>query len=95
MDRAPIVNVVTVHLLFAEALRGFKSPIMFLLIAPLTFFLILIYGLNKFWNMLIITVSVGAAIARPDDDVNTLIQRGDHVMYKSKDAGRNCITEDI
>jgi diguanylate cyclase (GGDEF)-like protein/PAS domain S-box-containing protein len=38
------------------------------------------------------TVSIGAAIAMPADDVTTLIKRADQLMYKSKDSGRNCIT---
>ena len=38
------------------------------------------------------TVSIGAAIALPDDDVESLIRRADNLMYRSKNSGRNCIT---
>lgn len=38
------------------------------------------------------TVSIGATLALSADDVDTLIKRADDLMYKSKKAGRNCIT---
>jgi diguanylate cyclase (GGDEF)-like protein len=38
------------------------------------------------------TVSIGAAIALPGDDVDTLIKRADNLTYESKNSGRNCIT---
>jgi diguanylate cyclase (GGDEF)-like protein/PAS domain S-box-containing protein len=41
------------------------------------------------------TVSIGATLALPDDDIISLVQRADSLMYKSKDAGRNCITVHI
>jgi len=41
------------------------------------------------------TVSVGAALARPDDTVDTLYRRVDQLMYKSKAAGRNRVTTEL
>ena len=37
-----------------------------------------------------ITVSVGGALARPDDTLTSLTARADSMMYKAKHAGRNC-----
>ena len=39
-----------------------------------------------------VTVSVGATVARPDDSLTTLVERADKLMYRSKSAGRNCLT---
>jgi diguanylate cyclase (GGDEF)-like protein/PAS domain S-box-containing protein len=39
-----------------------------------------------------VTVSIGAAIAKTDDNVQTVIKRGDDRLYLSKDAGRNQCT---
>jgi len=39
-----------------------------------------------------VTVSVGATMARPGDDPETLMSRADVLMYASKDAGRNKVT---
>ena len=41
------------------------------------------------------TVSVGATLAMPDDSVDTLYRRVDQLMYRSKAAGRNCLTVDL
>lgn len=41
------------------------------------------------------TVSIGAAIALPSDNVETLIRRADNLMYVSKNSGRNCITSNV
>jgi len=38
-----------------------------------------------------VTVSIGATLARPADTVETLIRRGDQLMYECKKAGRNCV----
>jgi diguanylate cyclase (GGDEF)-like protein/PAS domain S-box-containing protein len=38
------------------------------------------------------TVSVGAALARPGEMPNGVIERADCYMYTSKGAGRNCVT---
>jgi diguanylate cyclase (GGDEF)-like protein/PAS domain S-box-containing protein len=40
------------------------------------------------------SVSVGIALARTDDDVESLIARADRAMYASKAAGRNKVTID-
>ncbi|MBN2298444.1 MAG: diguanylate cyclase [Deltaproteobacteria bacterium] len=40
------------------------------------------------------TVSIGAAIAKDDDTMDSLIKRADTLMYTSKEAGRNCLTSD-
>lgn len=39
-----------------------------------------------------VTISVGATLARIDDTVETIVSRADQFMYKSKKAGRNCVT---
>lgn len=39
-----------------------------------------------------VTVSVGATLARPDDTAETVVRRADHLMYRSKRAGRNRVT---
>jgi len=41
-----------------------------------------------------VTISVGAALARPDDSPETLVKRADQLMYQSKLSGRNCVTTD-
>jgi diguanylate cyclase (GGDEF)-like protein/PAS domain S-box-containing protein len=41
------------------------------------------------------TISIGGTIAQKGDDMNTLIKRADKLMYKSKDAGRNCVSVDL
>jgi diguanylate cyclase (GGDEF)-like protein len=38
-----------------------------------------------------VTFSIGVAIARPDDDAPSLVERADQALYKSKQAGRNCV----
>ncbi len=37
-------------------------------------------------------ISIGATLARPDDTLQTLIERADKLMYKSKQGGRNLVT---
>lgn len=36
-----------------------------------------------------VTVSIGAALSQPEDDVTSLVQRADQRMYAAKQAGRN------
>jgi len=38
---------------------------------------------------LAMTISLGVAEARPDDDARTLLARADHALYEAKRAGRN------
>jgi diguanylate cyclase (GGDEF)-like protein len=42
-----------------------------------------------------VTVSIGATLSQPDDDIQRLIERADQLMYRSKKFGRNCVTTDI
>jgi diguanylate cyclase (GGDEF)-like protein len=37
-----------------------------------------------------LTVSIGLAEARPDDDLASLVKRSDSALYAAKEAGRNC-----
>ena len=41
-----------------------------------------------------ITVSVGGALATPDDSLESLVTRADAMMYKAKRSGRNCTSLD-
>ena len=41
-----------------------------------------------------VTISLGATLARPDDDVISIVKRSDSLMYESKSAGRNFATVD-
>jgi len=41
-----------------------------------------------------LTVSVGATLFRPDDDLAGVVRRADQLMYQSKEAGRNCVSCD-
>lgn len=39
-----------------------------------------------------VTISIGAAIARPEESYESLVARADSLMYLSKDRGRNRVT---
>ena len=39
-----------------------------------------------------VTVSIGAALARSDESLESLVNRADHLMYESKRKGRNAVT---
>ena len=39
-----------------------------------------------------VTVSVGATLVLPGDDPDSLLERADHGMYRSKAEGRNQVT---
>jgi diguanylate cyclase (GGDEF)-like protein len=39
-----------------------------------------------------ITASIGATLAKPTDSMDTLIERADQLMYRSKESGRNRVT---
>jgi diguanylate cyclase (GGDEF)-like protein/PAS domain S-box-containing protein len=41
-----------------------------------------------------VTISVGAALASKSDTAESIIKRADELMYRSKRAGRNCVTMD-
>nr|WP_240956394.1 sensor domain-containing diguanylate cyclase [Wenzhouxiangella sp. XN79A] len=41
-----------------------------------------------------ITVSVGCATLRPDDNIDTLLSRADDKLYLAKKAGRNCVVDE-
>ncbi|MDX1763771.1 MAG: GGDEF domain-containing protein, partial [bacterium] len=41
-----------------------------------------------------VTISVGGTLATPEDTLETLISRGDRLMYRSKEAGRNRVFVD-
>lgn len=41
-----------------------------------------------------VTISIGAAMSRTDDTVESIVSRADRMMYISKSAGRNRVTED-
>ncbi len=43
---------------------------------------------------LALTVSVGGAMARPDDTLSSLAARADAMMYQAKRSGRNCTSLD-
>ena len=39
-----------------------------------------------------VTISIGASPVKKEDTIDGLIKRADTLMYKSKTAGRNCLT---
>ena len=41
---------------------------------------------------LYVTISIGATLVNENDTIDTLIKRADTLLYKSKAAGRNCLT---
>ncbi len=41
-----------------------------------------------------VTVSVGATMAVPGEDADSVVDRADRLMYTSKSSGRNAVTED-
>ncbi|RKZ10470.1 sensor domain-containing diguanylate cyclase [Candidatus Fermentibacteria bacterium] len=43
---------------------------------------------------LFVTVSIGATLIKDNDTIESLLKRADALMYKSKAAGRNCLTAD-
>ena len=43
---------------------------------------------------LFVTVSIGATLIKDNDTIESLLKRADALMYKSKAAGKNCLTAD-
>jgi len=43
-------------------------------------------------QMLNVTISIGATLATDSDTIDSLLKRADTFLYKSKAAGRNCLT---
>lgn len=41
-----------------------------------------------------VTISVGATMATPVDDADSLVTRADDLMYRAKQAGRDCVFDD-
>ena len=41
---------------------------------------------------LYVTISIGATLVNKNDTIDSLIKRVDTLLYKSKAAGRNCLT---
>ena len=50
------------------------------------------YIVNNLNQTLQVTISIGATMAGEEDTIDTLIQRADKYLFKSKAAGRNCLT---
>jgi len=48
----------------------------------------IVYGRER----LQVTLSLGATLVRDDDTMESLVKRADTLMYRSKEAGRNCLT---
>jgi diguanylate cyclase (GGDEF)-like protein/PAS domain S-box-containing protein len=38
-----------------------------------------------------VTLSIGATYCKHDDNIDSIIQRADQLMYKSKNSGQNCV----
>ena len=39
-----------------------------------------------------ISISVGATVVREGDTIDSVVERADHLMYKSKQNGKDCVT---
>ena len=50
------------------------------------------YIINNTNQTLNVTISVGATMALKADTLESIVKRADELMYKSKEAGRNCLT---
>ena len=50
------------------------------------------YIVNNLNQTLQVTISIGATMANEQDNIESLIKRADEHLYKSKAAGRNCLT---
>jgi diguanylate cyclase (GGDEF)-like protein len=45
-------------------------------------------------RMIPMSISVGAALSRPDETVDQFLRRADELLYRSKGGGRGCVTAD-
>ena len=45
-------------------------------------------------EILRVTISAGATLARPEDTMESLIERADDLLYQSKQSGKNTLTVD-
>jgi len=45
-------------------------------------------------GVLKVTISIGATLAKDEDNIHTLVKRADELLYKSKSKGRNRVTLD-
>ena len=49
-------------------------------------------GLQKDLEIIRVTISVGATLCQDGDTVESVVERADHLMYQSKQSGRNRVT---
>jgi diguanylate cyclase (GGDEF)-like protein/PAS domain S-box-containing protein len=49
-------------------------------------------GLRTAKGEIAVTVSIGATIPKPGDSIESIIDRADERMFRSKAAGKNCVT---
>ncbi len=49
-------------------------------------------GVNEDERILNVTISIGAAMFRPEDSLQSLIKRADTMLYRSKENGRNRVS---
>ncbi len=77
---------------FVCIIRNVKNTLELLDIANRTRMLVSQSTVGVKDRLLSITVSLGATLALPSDDIETLVKRADNLMYKSKTNGRNQVT---
>jgi diguanylate cyclase (GGDEF)-like protein/PAS domain S-box-containing protein len=77
---------------FVCVIRNVKSVFELLEIANRTRMLVSQSTVRAEDQLLSITVSLGATLALPSDDIETLVKRADNLMYRSKTNGRNQVT---
>ena len=49
-------------------------------------------SLNVGKDLIRVTVSIGAAVAQPDDTIESLLKKADRMVYRSKEAGANRVS---
>lgn len=77
---------------FVCVIRSVKSTLELLEIANRTRMLVSQSTVRANDQFLSITVSLGATLALPSDNIDALVKRADNLMYKSKTNGRNQVT---